>query len=153
MNKVAPPQRQDFGFHMPVQIRWGDFDMFGHLNNVTYYRYFELLITAFLQDEASMDWTGAAISPFVAENNCRYLKPIDEGGRNGFGKAITASLRVEHLGTRSVRYGVALFQDGDSEPSATGAWVHVFVDKETGRPAPIPAPVRACYERYLVTDL
>lgn len=149
MNTPAAPRREDYGYQLPVQIRWGDFDLFGHLNNVTYYRYYELLITAFLQDEAGMNWVSNAIAPFVAENSCRYLRPIDEGGRNGFGKTIVAALRVEHLGTKSVRYDLALFQDGDDTPSATGKWVHVFVDKETGRSAPIPENVRTCYQRFL----
>jgi len=142
-------RREHFGFRLPLQVRWADFDLFGHVNNVVYYRYYETLITAFLQDEAELDWVTAPVAPFVAENACRYLKPIDTGPDAPFAGRIEGALRVDHLGTKSVRYGLALFLPGDEEPAATGQWVHVFVDRKKGHTAPIPDPVRACYERFL----
>lgn len=145
-------RRADFGYRLPVQVRWADFDMFGHFNNVTYFRFYESLITTFLQNEAGLDWMAAPVAPFVAENSCRYLKPIDHGPAAPFGGSIDACLRVDHLGAKSVRYGLALFQNGDEEPAATGQWVHVFVDRKGGGTAPIPDVVRACFTRFLAAD-
>jgi len=144
----AAPTPAAFPYHLPIQVRWGDFDMFAHLNNVTYFRYFETLIVTFLRDRAGLDWIHDPVAPFVAENACRYLKPIDQGEPAPFGGTITGCLRVDHLGTKSVRYGVALFIDGDETPAALGQWVHVFVDRASGRTAPIPDSIRACYEAH-----
>lgn len=135
-------------YRLPIQVRWGDFDMFGHLNNVTYYRYFETLIVSFLRGPAGLDWVRDPVAPFVAENSCRYLKPIDEGAGAPLGGTIAGALRVDRLGTKSVTYGLALFTGEDEDPAAIGHWVHVFVDRASGRTAPIPEAIRACYEAH-----
>lgn len=146
---AVPTGRAAWSYQLPIQVRWGDFDMFAHLNNVTYYRYFETMIVTFLRDRGGLDWIGDGVAPFVAENSCRYLKPIDQGETAPFGGTITGALRIDRLGSKSVTYGLALFVGDDEEPAALGQWVHVFVERASGRTAPIPDGIRACYAAHL----
>lgn len=143
---ARPDGRAAYPYHLPIQVRWGDFDMFAHVNNVTYFRYFETLIVTFLRDQGGLDWLNDPVAPFVAENSCRYLKPIDQGDPAPFGGHIDGALRIDRLGTKSVTYGLALFCTGDETPAAIGQWVHVFVDRSSGQTAPIPDAIRVCYE-------
>ncbi len=150
--EMAAPTRAAFPYHLPIQIRWGDFDMFAHLNNVTYYRYFETILVTFLRDKAGLDWLEHPVAPFVAENSCRFLKPVDQGAAAPFGGSILGTLRVDHMGTKSVRYGLGLFMEGDGTPVALGQWVHVFVERRGGRSAAIPEAIRACFVDHMAPE-
>lgn len=150
VNEPKPPlpSRQDYPWFLTLQMRWGDFDMFGHVNNVAYFRYYETLLVRFLSDELRLNWLQDPIAPFVAENSCRFIRPIEVNPEKGCGETLEGALRVEALTTRSVRYGLALFEPGHTSPSAVGHWVHVFVDRQTQRPVPIPEAVRAGFLRF-----
>lgn len=142
MTKPVPARRADYRFFCQIQTRWSDNDMFGHVNNVEYYRFFELAVVEFLMRACELDLLNAPVVAFAAESLCRFRRPLS------WPHPVTAGLRVEHLGTSSVRYGIALFDDSTDEPAADGHWVHVFVGREDQRPTTIPDGVRAVFERH-----
>ncbi len=141
-SRIAPARRGDFRFFTELQTRWSDNDMFGHLNNVTYYRFFEAVVVDFFLREMRVDLFKGDTVPFAAESTCRFRKALS------WPQAVEGAFRVEHMGTSSVRYGLALFAKGEEEAAADGHWVHVFVDRETQRPVPIPDEVRATFARF-----
>jgi acyl-CoA thioester hydrolase len=138
--RVPAPSRAAFPYFVTIPTRWSDNDMFGHLNNVEYYRFFEVVVIAFFMERAGIDMFNDQTVTFAAETMCRFRKPLS------FPEVVEGAMRVEHLGTSSVRYGLALFRKGEDEPAADGHWVHVFVDRQTQKPVPIPAHVRAAFE-------
>ncbi|MBI2235595.1 MAG: acyl-CoA thioesterase [Magnetospirillum sp.] len=135
-------RRGDFLFHVAIQTRWSDNDMFGHVNNVEYYRFFEIAVAEFLMGPCKLDLFHAPFIPFAAESLCRFGRPLS------WPEKVTAGLKVEHLGTTSMRYAIALFGEGSDEAAAEGHWVHVFVDREEQRPVPIPPELRAVFEAH-----
>ncbi len=146
MTAVAQPvpARGDYPFFTAMKTRWSDNDMFGHVNNVMYYRLFEIAVVDFLAGPVDLDLMATPVVPFAAESLCRFRKPLS------FPEIVDAGLGIEHLGKSSVRYGIALFRQGEDEPAAYGYWVHVFVDRATQAPTPIPAPVRDAFSRFLI---
>lgn len=132
----------DYKFTTLIPTRWSDNDMFGHVNNVTYYRFFEVVVVDFLLGPCGLDMFDGPVMTFAAESLCRFKKPLS------FPQRIVAGIRIEHLGKTSVRYGMALFAEGADEPAAEGHWVHVFVDRVTQRPVPIPDAVRTVFEAH-----
>ncbi len=118
-----------------IPTRWKDNDVYGHVNNVEYYSYFDTVINAYLVDEGGLDIHGGSVIGLCAESYCAFHAAVS------FPEVVDAGLRVEALGGRSVRYGIGLFRGG--EPLATGWFVHVFVDRTSRRPAAIPEPLRS----------
>lgn len=149
MNQATPDRtltaarRGDFRFFATIQTRWSDNDMFGHVNNVEYYRFFELAVVEFLTGPCGMALLQDPVVPFAAESLCRFRRPLS------WPSTVQAGLKVEHLGSSSVRYAIALFDESSDEAAAQGHWVHVFVDCETQRPHAIPEAVRAVFEAHL----
>jgi acyl-CoA thioester hydrolase len=128
--------RNEFPVHWPVTTRWTDNDMFGHLNNAVYYALFDTAINGWINtqcgiDPLTMPWLGV-----VAESGCRYFSELK------FPDSLTVGLAVTRLGNSSVTYRLAIFGDGDAV-AAEGHWVHVYVDRASRRPVPIPAEIRA----------
>lgn len=143
----------DFGVHWPVQTRWTDNDMFGHLNNAVYYQLFDTAINSWIGSRAGVDPMAAPWLGVVAESSCRYLAEV------AFPSDLVVGLAVTRLGTSSVTYRTGLWAAGpdarlaagpdarltagpDARLAAVGSWVHVYVDRQTRRPVPIPDPVR-----------
>jgi acyl-CoA thioester hydrolase len=126
-----------------VPTRWKDNDVYGHVNNVEYYSYFDTVINAWLINEGGLDIHGGAVIGICAESHCEYR------GALGFPEAVDARLRVGRLGRTSVRYELALFRAGAEEPAALGWFIHVFVDRATRRPVEIPASLRGALERLV----
>ena len=141
MTQDRPAQRQQYPHFHAIPTRWMDNDIYGHINNVVYYAYFDTVINEYLIREGGLDIHEGPIIGVCAESHCRY--------RDGFSfpDAIQAGLRVGHLGRRSVRYEIALFKAGATGSAAEGSFVHVFVERATMRPVAIPAPLRRCLER------
>lgn len=144
MSRPPAARRSDFRYFTQIPTRWSDNDMFGHLNNVEYYRFFEAVIVQFFHERAHIDLFTDEVIPFAAESGCRFLRPLS------FPEIIEAGMRVEKIGTSSVRYGIGLFRQGEDEAGACGHWVHVFVERASQRPHPIPERVRAAYAAILV---
>jgi len=129
---------------LPIPTRWHDNDVYGHINNVDYYAYFDTVINAWLIREGGLDIHGGQIIGLCAESHCTFRGPL------AFPETVQAGLRVAHLGRSSVRYEIALYRDTEPEPIAEGWFVHVFVDREARRPVPIPDGIRAALERLVV---
>ena len=130
--------REDFPHLLAIQTRWHDNDLYGHVNNVVFYSYFDTVINRYLI-EAGLDIESGAVIGVCVESQCSFQKSI------AFPEAIDAGLRVEKLGNSSVRYQIGIFRG--PELCALGSFVHVFVDRATRRPTPIPGPIRAALSR------
>ena len=137
---AADPVAGNYHYFLPITTRWMDNDVYGHVNNVTYYSYFDTVANHFLITEGGLDIHHAPVIALVDESHCSYRAPVAYPDR------LRAGLRVDKLGNRSVTYGVAIFTDTDTEAVAHGQFVHVFVDRETRRAVAIPAQVRAALE-------
>jgi acyl-CoA thioester hydrolase len=146
MNKPAPAPRVAYPHFLSIATRWMDNDVYGHVNNVVYYSYFDTVVNEYLIRSGVLDIEHGTTIGLVVETQCNYFAPIV------FPDRIDAGLRVVRLGTSSVRYEVGLFREGDAEPAAQGHFVHVYVDRETRRPVVLPDRLRAALEPLLVVE-
>ncbi len=137
-------RRADYPHFLAIPTRWMDNDIYGHVNNVVYYSYFDTVINAFLIDEGGLDIHGGEIVGITPETHCNFHDSLS------FPEIVEAGLRVAHLGGRSVRYEIGLFKAGREAPAATGHFVHVFVDRKTMKPVAMPASIRGALERIAV---
>ena len=128
--------RDGYRHFLSIPTRWKDNDVYGHVNNVEYYSFFDTVINTYLIDEGGLDIHRGGVIGLCAESHCRFL------GELKFPGSVDAGLRVEKLGNSSVRYGIGLFRAGEADPAAEGWFVHVFVDRATRRSTPIPDPIR-----------
>ena len=138
-------ERDEFGVFYPITTRWMDNDIYGHVNNVTYYSYFDTTINRYLIEVGGLDINNAPVVGYVVSSNCQFKKPV------AYPDALDAGLRVIKIGNSSVTYELGLFRDGDVEPAALGQVVHVFVDREQNRAVAIPQTIRGALERILVS--
>ena len=129
---------------LPIQTRWKDNDVYGHVNNVEYYSYFDTAINAWLIREGGLDIERGEIIGLCVESHCEYRAALT------FPETIEVGLRVGRLGKTSVRYELAVFREGGDEATAEGHFVHVFVDRENRRPTAIPDRLRGALERLQV---
>lgn len=134
--RPAPETRDAFRAFRAITTRWMDNDAYGHVNNVIYYSYFDTAVNAYLIDAGVLDVRAGAVIGLVVETGCRYFSPI------AFPDRVSAGIRVARLGTSSVRYEVGLFRDDARIASAQGHFVHVYVDRASSRPVPLPEPLR-----------
>jgi acyl-CoA thioester hydrolase len=111
-----------------------DNDVYGHVNNVIYYSFFDTAINLTLIEAGALDLQGSEVIGLVVETGCRYFAPIS------FPDMVTAGLRVAHTGNSSIRYEVGLFRNDEEQAAAEGHFVHVYVDRATRRPVPLPNP-------------
>ena len=132
--------RADYAHLAPIQTRWADNDVYGHVNNVVYYSYFDTVVNAYLVEAGVLDIHGGEVIGLVVETGCRYFAPI------AFPEALEGALRVAHIGTSSVRYELAIFAAGMDEAVAEGRFTHVYVNRQTRRPTPLPDGLRAALE-------
>jgi acyl-CoA thioester hydrolase len=135
--------RSGYRHFLTIPTRWMDNDIYGHVNNVTYYSYFDTVINRYLIDAGGLDIQNAPIVGITAESHCRFRRPF------AFPEPVEAGLRVAHLGNSSSRYEVGLFAAAEAEARAEGYFVHVFVDRATSVAVPIPDAIRAALERLL----
>jgi acyl-CoA thioester hydrolase len=133
--------RADYRAFYPVPARWMDNDVYGHINNVHYYSYFDTAIAHFLINEGGLDpWRDPVIG-YCVESSCRF----DRGLR--FPDPVTAGIRVARLGRSSCVYLIGIFRGDDETAAACGHFVHVFVDRKSERPAPVPEKIRTALSR------
>jgi acyl-CoA thioester hydrolase len=116
-----------------IPTRWMDNDAYGHVNNVIYYSWFDTAVNALLVEWGLLDIQAGTIIGLVVETGCRYQRSV------AFPQAVEAGVRIARIGTSSIRWEVGLFTQGDDDPAAAGYFVHVYVDRETRRPVPVPA--------------
>jgi acyl-CoA thioester hydrolase len=135
------PRRVDFNVVQAVPTRWMDNDHYGHVNNVAYYSFFDTAVNGFLLSTTGVDIRELQAIGIVAESSCRFLKAAS------FPDTVHAGLAIEKRGNSSVVYRIALFRNDDDEPCAVGRFVHVYVDRASRRPVPIPAEIGAALDR------
>ena len=134
------PSREDYPHLLSIPTRWKDNDIYGHVNNVEYYSYFDTVINQYLITAGGLDIHAGNTIGVCAESHCRFLAAV------AFPDPVVAGLRIGRLGNSSVRYEIGLFNP-DGSPLAEGWFVHVFVGRENRRPAGIPDPVREALEK------
>ncbi|AOJ02155.1 MULTISPECIES: acyl-CoA thioesterase [Burkholderia] len=142
--KPVPLPRSAYRHFLPITTRWMDNDVYGHVNNVVYYSYFDTVVNEYLIRRGVLDVEHGETIGLVVETQCNYFAPLV------FPQRVEAGLRVARLGASSVRYGIGLFADGGTSAAAQGHFVHVYVDRATRRPVPLPEPLRAALESLAV---
>jgi acyl-CoA thioester hydrolase len=133
--------RSDCPHFLDIPTRWHDNDVYGHVNNVDYYAFFDTVINHWLIEEGGLDIHDGEAIGLCAESHCKFLAAVS------FPDVVEAGLRVGHLGRSSVRYEIELYRKDEEQPVAEGWFVHVFVDRAERRPVEIPAPIRGSLER------
>jgi acyl-CoA thioester hydrolase len=133
-----------YRYFLPITTRWMDNDVYGHINNVTYYSYFDTVANHFLIHEGGLDIHTGSVIGLVVESKCAYRAPL------AYPDTLRAGLRVDKLGNRSVTYGIGIFKEGETQPAAHGYFVHVFVDRQTRKAVAMPERLREALARISV---
>ena len=145
-SRRGPEPRGAYAAFRPITTRWMDNDVYGHVNNVVYYSFFDTAVNGLLMDAGVLDIHHGEVIGLVVETQCNYFAPI------AFPQAVTAGVRVAQLGRASVRYEIGLFADDVPDSAAAGHFVHVYVDRATRRPLPLPGPLKAVLESWIVNS-
>ncbi|MFN3354314.1 MAG: acyl-CoA thioesterase [Brevundimonas sp.] len=136
-NTKTRARREAYRAFQTIDTRWADNDVYGHVNNVVYYAFFDTAVNRLLIARGALDIHAGAVIGLVVETGCRYHAAVS------FPDRVTAGIRVARLGTTSVRYEIGLFREDEAEAAAEGFFVHVYVDRETRRPTPLPDALKA----------
>mgnify|MGYP000701774110 CR=1 FL=1 len=136
MSDTNLESRDRFPHFLTIPTRWMDNDIYGHVNNVAYYGYFDTIVNEYLIASGALDIHDGAVIGLVVETGCNYFAPL------AFPEKLDGALRVVHIGNSSVRYELAIFRKGEDTPAAEGRFVHVYVDRETRRPVSLPEGLR-----------
>jgi acyl-CoA thioester hydrolase len=145
-HRHPPARRADYLLFRPVATRWMDNDVYGHVNNVVYYSYFDTAIGEFLIARGLVDYARGKTVFVVAETGCRFRRQI------AFPDRVTIGIRIARLGDSSVRYELGVFRNDEDEAAAEGHFVHVQVDRQTMRPTPISAATRAILQELVTQE-
>lgn len=141
MNKIEEA-RSAYPFGIEIPTRWMDNDVYGHVNNVHYYSFFDTVIAHYLIEEGGLNMASDAVVGFAVESQCQYRRAIQ------FPDVVEARLRIGKIGNSSVRYEIGIFTASHAEPAAVGYFVHVFVDRTNdNQPTPVPEKIRAALMR------
>jgi acyl-CoA thioester hydrolase len=140
---LEPDSREAYVWFTSIETRWKDVDVYGHVNNVEYYSFFDTALSGYLVREAGLEPGRSPVVGVCAESACRFHRAL------GFPATVEAGVRVGELRRRAARYEIGLFERGREEPAASGYFVHVFVERDTMTPVEIPAPLRAALERLV----
>ena len=146
MPAIDRPLRAAYPFHTPITTRWSDNDIYGHINNVAYYSFFDSAANRYLIEHGGLDIHAAGVIGVVVESKCQYHAPL------AYPEPITAGVRVDRLGNRAVTYGIAIFDARDERAAAHGHFVHVFVDRASRAPVAIPERLRAALARISAAE-
>jgi acyl-CoA thioester hydrolase len=147
MARPTPHARGDYRHACTITTRWMDNDAYGHVNNVVYYSYFDTIVNEWLIRQGLLDVENGPLIGLVVETGCHYFEPLT------YPETVSAAMRVAHLGNSSVRYEIALFGEGREKAAAQGHFVHVYVDRETRRPAALPQAWRAALATLMPTGI
>lgn len=140
MVKKDPIKRTAYKHQQIIPTRWMDNDIYGHVNNVNYYSFFDTAVNQFLIERAGLDIHNGQTIGLVVETSCRYHAPLS------FPQSVTACIGTSHIGNSSVRYEIGLFLNNQESPAAEGFFVHVYVDRKTRRPTSLPETMRTSLE-------
>jgi acyl-CoA thioester hydrolase len=144
--RPAPKSRDAFARFIPITLRWMDNDVYGHINNVVYYSFFDTAVNQYLIDAGVLDVEHGATIGLVVHTECDYFSPL------AFPGTVEAGLRVLTMGTSSITYEIGLFAAGAQETAACGRFVHVYVDRQTRRPQPLPAALQDALSNLLMRE-
>jgi len=145
MSSDLKARKRDYYPHfLAIPTRWMDNDIYGHVNNVVYYSYFDTVVNEYLIREGGLDIHEGAVIGIAVETRCNFFASLE------FPETIDAGLAVLHLGNSSVRYDIGLFGEHGDTVAAAGEFVHVFVERATRKPVAIPDPIRRALERLSV---
>ena len=139
--KPQPEPRSAYHAFRAIGTRWADNDVYGHVNNVVYYSWFDTAVNAHLIEQGALDIHQGQTIGLVVETQCNYFAPL------AFPQGVEAGIRVARIGGSSVRYEVGLFAQGEPLTAAKGHFIHVYVDRETRRPTPLPPNFLAVLEK------
>ena len=142
--RPVPLARSQFRVFRTIGTRWADNDLYGHVNNVVYYSWFDTAVNGYLIEQGALDIHGGGTIGLVIETQCNYFASL------AFPQTVEAGLRVTRLGTSSVRYEIGLLAEGEAMTAALGHFVHVYVDRETRRPCSLPDKLRSVLETLRV---
>jgi len=140
---AGPTKRGDFPVLRRITTRWADNDVYGHVNNVVYYEYFDTAVNGWLMEATGSDIRDLPAIGIVAETSCRFLAPLS------FPDPVTAGVGLERLGRSSIIYRIGLFRGDDDAPAALGRFVHVYVDAASRATVEIPAVIRTAVATHL----
>ena len=140
----GPEPRARYAAMRAITTRWMDNDVYGHVNNVVYYSFFDTAVNGLLMDAGVLDIHHGEVIGLVVETQCSYFAPI------AFPQPVTAGVRVARLGRSSVSYEIGLFAGAAPESAAAGHFIHVYVDRATRRPVPLPEPLKAVLQSWMV---
>ncbi|WP_191832629.1 acyl-CoA thioesterase [Pseudomonas fluorescens] len=142
--KAYRPRREDFRRFYTLGTRWADHDSYGHVQNVVYYSFFDSAISQFLVEQGTLDIDSSPVIGLIVESSCTFFSSIT------FPDQVTVGLRIAHLGSSSARYELGIFRNDETEVSALGYVVYVYVDRASNKSTAIPELVRA--ELRVLTD-
>ena len=128
--------RSDWPHFVTIATRWMDNDVYGHVNNVQYYSYFDTAVNQFLIERGVLDIHHGAVVGFVVDSGCSYFSPV------AFPDTVHVGIRVAKLGNSSVKYEIGIYRNDEQAPAAVGHFVHVYVERSSNRSVPIPENVR-----------
>lgn len=146
MSKPTLKQREQFKFFFPIQTRWADNDIYGHVNNVTYYSYFDTAANSLLIQKTGFDIHNSKIIGLVVDSACSFLQELS------FPETVDVGVAIGKIGNSSLRYELAIFKQGQHEAAAQGHFVHVFVDRENRKSTMIPMSMRDILGEYLLNN-
>ena len=143
---MSTESKSDFLFFFPITTRWMDNDMFGHVNNINYYSYFDTVVNQFLIEQGEFEPMSSAQIGFIVKSNCSYIRSVS------YPEKLIGALRVDRLGKSSVDYSVGIFKQDEDTASAVGCLTHVFVDRHTQKPTPIQGKMREAMVSAMVNS-
>ena len=144
MTKPVLKTRDQFKFFLDIQTRWADNDIYGHVNNVTYYSYFDTAANALLIQKTGFDIHQSQSIGLVVDSACSFFQELS------FPEIIQVGVAIGKIGNTSLRYELAIFKQGQEQASAQGHFVHVFIDRETRKTIPISEPTHNVLEKFLL---
>lgn len=144
--RTTPDRRQDYRHFREITTRWMDNDVYQHVNNVVYYSFFDTAVGHYLIESGALDVEASPVIGLVVETRCQYFSSLS------FPSKVHAGLRVGRLGTTSVRYEIGIFRDADDVAAAQGHFIHVYVDRPTNRPVPLPDKLRQVLAPLVVDE-
>jgi Predicted thioesterase len=137
MTEIPRPVRAAFPVAYAYASRWRDDDVYGHMNNVVYYEYFDTAVNRWLRESGALEVPRGPVVGLVAETTCRYFAGVS------FPATLTIGLAAERIGRTSVTYRLGMFDGDAADAAAACRYVHVYVDAETRRPTSLPERMRA----------
>ena len=143
MSRPQAHQRSDYLHFVDLTTRWADNDIYGHVNNVMYYSYFDTTANTYLIEHGGLDIHDGKVIGLVVDSGCSYFAPL------AFPDRLQGGLRIAQIGSSSVRYEIAIFKTGEDSAAAQGHFVHVFVDRDSRKPVAIPEAMRTALSQII----